>query len=170
MGDSHIGHQRRGRRLAMSQTELDGFLQHERTCRVATINADGSPHVSPLWYVWDRSSIWLYSLQRSRRWYNLLRRPDLSVVVDVGILYRDLRGVELSGQAVVVGEVPRVGLPVSDLYEPERLFVLKYAEGGSFRYDGRHAWVRLDANKVVSWDFRKIETRSLPESLGPSTS
>ena len=44
--------QRRGRRIAMTPEEVDNFLEQERTCRVATVNGDGSPHVSPLWFVW----------------------------------------------------------------------------------------------------------------------
>ena len=51
--------QKRGRRIAMTPTELDSFLADERTCRVATLGADGSPHVSPLWFVWDGASLWL---------------------------------------------------------------------------------------------------------------
>ena len=60
--------QRRGRRIMMTPAELDSFLAEQRTCRVATVSADGRPHVSALWFVWDGSSLWLYSLTRSRRW------------------------------------------------------------------------------------------------------
>lgn len=28
--------------------------------------------------------------------------------------------------------------------------------GGTFRYDGRHGWLRLTVEKVVSWDFAKL--------------
>jgi hypothetical protein len=55
----------------------------------------------------------------------------------------------------VVGEVPRTGEPVPDLETPERLFADKYA-GGNLRHDGRHAWLRIAPDKVVSWDFRKL--------------
>jgi len=38
---------------------------------------------------------------------------------------------------------------------PERLFADKYAEG-RVRHDGRHAWLRITPEKMVSWDFRKL--------------
>lgn len=40
-------------RIATSPTEGEGFLSDERNCRVATVDAGGTPHVSSLWYVWD---------------------------------------------------------------------------------------------------------------------
>ena len=45
--------QRRGRAIAMTSEEIDAFLAEQRTCRVATVGKDGSPHVAPLWFVWD---------------------------------------------------------------------------------------------------------------------
>ena len=37
----------------MEPAELDDFLSEQRTCRVATVGADGAPHATPLWFVWD---------------------------------------------------------------------------------------------------------------------
>jgi len=54
------------------------------------------------------------------------------------------------------GEVPRTGEPLDELIEPERLFAGKYAGGRDFSYDGRHAWLRLVPEKIVSWDFSKL--------------
>jgi nitroimidazol reductase NimA-like FMN-containing flavoprotein (pyridoxamine 5'-phosphate oxidase superfamily) len=42
--------QRRGRKIMMTPGELDDFLSTQRTCRVATVSADGAPHVSTLWF------------------------------------------------------------------------------------------------------------------------
>ena len=38
---------------------------------------------------------------------------------------------------------------------PETLFGQKYSDG-TFQADGRHAWLRLAPEKIVSWDFRKM--------------
>ena len=67
----------------------------------------------------------------------------------------ELHGVEILGDAEVAGEVPRTDAPDAALAGPERLFGDKYA-GGLFVPDGRHAWLRVIPDKVVSWDFRKI--------------
>ena len=138
----------------MSDDERDGFLASSRTCRVATISPDG-PHATPLWFVWDGSDLWLYSIVRSQRWTDLMRDPRVGIVIDEGEDYLELRGVEIAGRVEVVGDVPRVDTPDTDLGPVEALFAAKYA-GGHMGHDGRHAWLRVTPSKITSWDFRKL--------------
>src|ERR1044071_658149 len=65
----------RARRIAMPPEEVAASLAAERTCRVATVGADGRPHVVPLWFAWDGRALWLTSLVRSQRWTDLTRDP-----------------------------------------------------------------------------------------------
>jgi nitroimidazol reductase NimA-like FMN-containing flavoprotein (pyridoxamine 5'-phosphate oxidase superfamily) len=143
--------QRRGAKIAMTSDELDAYLTEARTCTVATIGLNG-PHASALWFVWDGESMWLYSITRSQRWTNLERDPRVSVLVEAGDEYFELRGAELIGSVVGVGEVPRTGEESPELAEPERVWDDKYG----LALDGRHAWLRLTPRKIVSWDFRKL--------------
>ena len=152
-------HQRRGRRIAMSATELDDFLAGERTCRVATLGRSG-PHLSALWFVWDGASLWLYSLTDSKRWNDVACDPRVAVLVDAGVAYDELRGVELRGRAEAVGEIPRTATPDTALEQAERLFAQKYLGGGEMIHDGKHAWLRCTPDYVRSWDFRKLATLS----------
>lgn len=156
MSETGIPPQRFGRRIAMSPAERDTFLTEERTCRVATVSASGVPHNTPLWYVWLDGALWLYSIVKSKRWANLAASPRVSVVVDTGTAFDELRGVELIGPAVAVGEQPRRGEPSDELAPVERAFAAKYNRGGGLAYDGRHAWLRVDPERQFSWDFRKI--------------
>ncbi|MBO8192887.1 pyridoxamine 5'-phosphate oxidase family protein [Streptomyces oryzae] len=148
--------QRRGRRIMMTREEQDAFLRAQRTCRVATVGRQGAPHVGALWFCWDGTALWLYSLTRSRRWAQLRHDPRLAVLVDDGEEYGELRGVELSGRAESVGEAPRTGEPCAELTEVEELFPAKYFGLERMPYDGRHAWLKLVPESVVSWDFRKL--------------
>ena len=156
----------------MSAEELSSFLGEQHTCRFATTGPDG-PHVAPVWFVWDGQSLWVYSLTRSQRWANVARDPRVAVVIDDGHHYHELRGVEIEGQATVVGPVPRTGEEDEpELAEPERLMAGKYfghgspssgggpdsGGGSAMTHDGRHAWLRVTPQKLVSWDFRKLAT------------
>lgn len=147
--------QKRGRKIAMTPDEVDSFLTAERTCRVATIGLSG-PHATPLWFVWHGRALWLYSLTGSRRWADLKRDPRIGVVVDAGVEYAELRGVEIIGTASVVGETPRSGEDVPELVGPELLFARKYAGSDQLSHDGRHGWLRITPSKITSWDFCKL--------------
>lgn len=147
--------QKRGRKIAMSQAELDAFLAEQRTCRVATIGPDG-PHATPLWYGWDGTYFWIYSITRSQRWADLMKDPRIGIVVDDGHKYLELRGVEISGTVEVVGDAPRAGEPHPELAEVEAAFARKYFDSDELFHDGRHAWLRVTPTKITSWDFRKL--------------
>src|SRR3954447_20139185 len=142
--------QRRGRRIAMTDAERDRFIAGERTCRVATIGTDG-PHATPLWFGWDGSCLWLYSLTRSQRWADLQKDPRIGVVIDAGLEYDELRGVEIVGTAAVVGEVPRAGARLPEVVAIEKQFAAKYFGLDRMVYDGRHAWLRVTPTKISSW-------------------
>ena len=152
MTDTRV--QRRGRAIAMDDDERDAFLSDERMCRVASLGSDGRPHNSPLWFVWDGQALWLNSIVKSQRWVNLQRDPRVSVVVDAGHEFAELRGVELTGSVEQMGDAPRTDTPDETLAVPERLFGHKYGNG-AFAIDGRHGWLRLLPERIVSWDFRK---------------
>jgi Pyridoxamine 5'-phosphate oxidase len=152
-----VKEQKRGRKIAFTDPERDAFLGQQRVCRLGSINADGSAHVTPIWYVWDGRAMWFYSIIKSQRWTNVTRDPRVSAVVDAGEAeYFELRGVEVIGDIDQVGEQPRIGTPNPELEVPEQLFGERYLGGEMTGYDGRHAWLRLRPTKIVSWDFRKL--------------
>ncbi|RZT86327.1 nitroimidazol reductase NimA-like FMN-containing flavoprotein (pyridoxamine 5'-phosphate oxidase superfamily) [Pseudonocardia sediminis] len=146
--------QRRMRKIAMTSEEVDAFLAEQRTCRAAT-NGTNGPHATPLWYLWDAGALWFSTLSKSQRWTDLQADPRIAVVVDAGHDYAELRGVEIRGTVEVVGEVPRTGEPNETLERVERLMGERYFNG-SYGHDGRHAWMRVNPDKITSWDFRKI--------------
>jgi PPOX class probable F420-dependent enzyme len=151
--------QKRSRRIAMTSDERDAYLHAERVCRVATVGADG-PHATPLWFGWDGTYLWLYSITRSKRWADLRRDPRISAVVDSGDDYFELQGVEITGTAEIVGDVPRVGGADAKLAAIEQYFGRKYMNSEEMFHDGRHAWLRVTPAKITSWDFRKMPGRT----------
>lgn len=143
----------------MSTDELSCFLAQQRTGRVATVSRDGAPHVSPLWFLWYEEALWLHSLVTSQRWSDLRRDPRVAVVIDDGEGYGELRGVELAGRAEPVGQVPRTGGSDVTIDDVERRWAAKYRSGEQLAFDGRHAWLRIAVERIVSWDFSKLEPR-----------
>jgi PPOX class probable F420-dependent enzyme len=146
----------------MNAGEMDSFLGEQRTCRVATLGPGSGPHVSPVWFVWDTDALWIYSLTRSQRWADVSRDPRVAVVIDAGEKYAELHGVEIEGEAAVVGPVPRKadealkGPEAPGLAHAERLMARKYRGREEMVHDGRHAWLRITPLKILSWDFRKL--------------
>ena len=89
---------------------------------------------------------------------DVTRDPRVSVIVDGGEGFGELRGVTIEGRAETVGEVPRTGEPTDELSAPELAFARKYMDRDEFVYDGGHAWLRITPEKITSWDFRKYRS------------
>jgi nitroimidazol reductase NimA-like FMN-containing flavoprotein (pyridoxamine 5'-phosphate oxidase superfamily) len=153
--DAAMERQRYGRVMALGAEEVHELLRSARLARVATV-PDGrrTPHVTPMMFVWDGSAIWLYSIVKSKRWSDWTSNPRVAVIVDVGERSEEFRGVEIVGRAEPVGPVPRAETSHPDLAGPEREWDEK--NPGGFHVDGRHAWVRIVPEKIVSWDLSQL--------------
>ena len=148
--------QKRGNKIAMTPGERDAYLGEMRTCRVATVGPDGAPHNTALWFLWDGTYFWMQSITRAQRWADLRRDPRVAIVVDSGVDYFELCGVEILGAVEFVGEQPRAGQPHPELDEMEPKFFAKYFDTTDVFHDGKHAWMRVAPTKISSWDFRKL--------------
>ena len=160
MRSTDVREQRRGRAIAMTADEVDGYLREARTCRVGTIGADGSPHVSALWFVWDGAALWLNSLVKSQRWVNVVRSPRVERArgwrrrVHGAARRRDHGGCRGRGR----GPAHRCARCRAG---PARAPVRREVRRRSVRgQTGATRWLRVVPDKVVSWDFRKIASAS----------
>src|SRR5690606_39864811 len=90
--------------IRMSAEEIDEFLSGRHTMNVASFNHDGTIHLVAMWYaVLDGDPVfWTYG--RSQKIKNLERDPRITVLVESGEEYAELRGVELVGRAEVLRE------------------------------------------------------------------
>ncbi|HZQ26848.1 MAG TPA: PPOX class F420-dependent oxidoreductase [Acidimicrobiales bacterium] len=147
-----------GRRdlIRMSPEEVDAFLAGRRTMTVATIGADGRPHLVAMWYgfVDGAPAFWTYA--RAQKVVNLRRDPRVTCLVEAGDTYAELQGVELAGKATVLEDpsaVLAVGRSVWERYtgpwSDQAAAVV--ADMGTKRVA-----VRVDVDKVVSWDHTKL--------------
>jgi len=135
--------------LRLDQDELEALLQTERTVRAATVSPDGSPHVVPLWFVWEDGYIWINSLRKSRRARDLREGSQVALCLDTGNEYGELRGAVLYGRFEDATGAPEVE-------HVKAAFGAKYWNAATVPDLRSHVWLRLRPDRVASWDFRKI--------------
>src|SRR5882672_33717 len=100
---------RRGQ-IAMSEDELWKFIEERKSLQVATIGADGAPHLTTLWFVIVDGKIAFETFSKSQKIANLRRDPRIAVLVEDGKKYNELRGVAINGRADLHDD-PAVVLP-----------------------------------------------------------
>jgi nitroimidazol reductase NimA-like FMN-containing flavoprotein (pyridoxamine 5'-phosphate oxidase superfamily) len=86
-------------------SDIDDFLAKPLLARMATTHPTTlQPHVVPVWYGWDGTSLWISTFRGTRKVKDLLKNPRISVVIDVDSATDGLRAVILEGEVEWVSE------------------------------------------------------------------
>lgn len=153
--------------VEMSETEIEDFVECSRTCTMATIGADGRPHLVAMWYAVVDGQIWFETKAASQKAVNLARDPRVTILIEDGLTYDKLRGVSFDGTAEIIDDPDvlwNVGVSVWERYSgPYTDEVKPLVE---FMLHKRVA-VRVDVTRTRSWDHRKLGLDGIP--LGGST-
>jgi PPOX class probable F420-dependent enzyme len=140
----------------MSDDEVTQFLDGQRRAHVATINADGTPHVVPLSYVVIDGLLTFWTDPRSQKVANLRRDRRMTCLVEAGQHFAEFRAVQLTGRTEL-GEdrttSERVGLALFARAHGELTDDLRATVAGMV--DDRIA-LTLHPERVVTWDHRKV--------------
>ena len=88
--------------IGMTTTEIDEFLVETRHAVMGTIRANGSPQISPVWYLYRDSKFYVGIYSNSAKCLNLSRDHRVSLCVD-GV-HPDARYVAVYGTAEIVSE------------------------------------------------------------------
>jgi PPOX class probable F420-dependent enzyme len=146
----------------MSEAEVEAFLQGSMKVQVATINPDGSPHLTTLFYVLHEGRIAFWTYASSQKIKNLERDDRITCLVEDGTDYFELRGVSISGHAKLVtaeDEIREIGTKVATR-------MVDGADLGDLGRDMVERQVRkryavlVEPAKVATWDHRKMTNGS----------
>lgn len=159
MDESTATNERRHRRdaIRMTPTEVHEFLGTIRTVQMSTINADGSPHLVPMFFVvrQDRITCWTY--RSSKKAHNLRRDARIACLVESGHRTEELCGVQINGVARLSDE-PSLVLEVGrDLHERYVGPVDHTAVEGIVHNAKKRVIVIVEPLIIVSWDHRKLQ-------------
>jgi PPOX class probable F420-dependent enzyme len=123
---------------------------------VATTNADGSPHVVPLWFVWPEEAIYLSTRRNGRTWANVERDPRVAVTIDLGRSWVEIAGIEIRGRAEPLpAEHASMRKPISAWHEKYRPLL---AGDGFSRFAEEISglgFLRVVPERVVAWDHAR---------------
>jgi PPOX class probable F420-dependent enzyme len=148
--------------ITMADDEIAAFVEQSRTATMATIGPTGTPHLVAMWFAVVDGQIWFETKAKSQKAQNLRRDDRLTFLVEDGLTYDTLRGVSMEGRAVIVDDPEalwRVGVSVWERYTgpytDEARPLVEYMIN-------KRIAVRLDVERVRSWDHRKLGLEPMP--------
>src|SRR5437870_12703585 len=93
---------KRRNQIEMTDEEQDAFLREGHTLQVASIGPHGYPHQVAMWYALIDGKVHFTTYARSQKVQNLRRNPKLSIMLEAGEPYNELRGLVIEGDAEII--------------------------------------------------------------------
>ena len=145
--------------IRMTDDEVRAYLHERRVLNVATIGPRDRIHLVAMWYgfLGDDIAFWTYA--KSQKVLNVRRDPRITGLVESGDTYDQLRGVELVGTGVVIEDRDLVQAVGESVWERYTGPVDDAARQAVASVGAKRLVVRMDVDRIVSWDHRKLGGR-----------
>ena len=147
-------------KIKMSDSDIAHFLNDQLAIQVGTINKNGTPHLTTLWYTTHNDSIVFHTYTKSQKILNLKRDNRATVLSESGDNYSNLKGVMIYSEANIIdGEsksdkvleiIEKVAVKYSDASVSKSY--LKAMENQA----KKRSAVILNPIDYISWDHSKL--------------
>lgn len=140
----------------MDDHEIADAIASAKSLQLATVDEDGAPHLSTVWFGMLDGDIAGWTPRDSRKGRNLQRDQRVAVLVESGEAYTEIRGVSIRGRVDLVTEPRELARVATAIFErnfpaDQRPDVDSLVEGG------RRIGFIVRPNEVASWDHRKLD-------------
>jgi len=153
----------------MPTKELDAamreLLQGRRIATLGTENADGSIHLTAVWYMFEKGCLFVATSARTRKARNIAARPKGSLMVDARIPGTE-RGVATTGKADLVtdNESRELNHRIHSRYLSAAAMADPQVGAVFAAFDD--VTIRITPASWVSWDMAALDAQAFGGKLG----
>ncbi|MDP6876072.1 MAG: pyridoxamine 5'-phosphate oxidase family protein [Alphaproteobacteria bacterium] len=150
--------------LQLSPTEIDAVMARKARLRIATIGPGDDINLTPMTFGWAGGRVYIFG--RGQKIANLRRNPTATVLVDTGEAWRELVGIMMRGEAVVLENKDAEDAD-PHLRQAQLNLGLKHGlekDGQPAPYAASAAgrsrrWIVFTPHSTVTWDNAKLPTK-----------
>jgi PPOX class probable F420-dependent enzyme len=148
----------RRNQIALTEEEQKQFIEDGWTLQVASIGPGGFPHLVAMWYVVDDDGrIVFTTFRKSQKILNLQRDSKMTVMLESGKKYNELKGLVIEGEAELIDDpanTARVMAKVGAKYSgvPARTDT----PDAALKVASKRIVVSLKPVDIYSWDHTKL--------------
>ena len=152
--------------IRMTEDEIRSYLREGHTMTLVTNGPKGYPHAVAMFYALDDDlTVKFATYASSQKVLNAERDPRVTLLVETGSAYSELRGVMIEGDAVIETDLDetvatmveanaRTGSPLPDVSQIPQDVKQKMA--------GKRVLMKVIPRRFVSWDHGKLPKGSYP--------
>ncbi|MGH9509059.1 MAG: pyridoxamine 5'-phosphate oxidase family protein [Terriglobales bacterium] len=144
---------------------IQELLRGRHIAALGTENADGSIHLTAVWYLFEERCLFVATSSRTRKARNLAARPKASLMVDLRKPGEE-RGFTAAGAAEILsGErSQRLNQRIHRRYLSEAALADPRVGGAFAAFDD--VTIRLTPSAWTSWDMRELDKKAFGGVLG----
>jgi len=155
--------------IAMTRDEIRAYLCEGHTMTLATNGHKGFPHAVAMFYaLGEEMTVRFATYASSQKVKNIERDPRVTLLVESGTAYSELKGVMIEGLAAISTNTERTiatmieanavtGSPLPD--------IATIPDDVKQRMAGKRVLVTVTPQRMVSWDHGKLPSNKTPEAL-----
>lgn len=142
-------------KIRLSDSEIRAFLLESKTLTIVSHGPGGFPHPMPMWFALDDDlSVRITTYAKSQKVHNIERDSRVSILVESGEVYEELKGVVFYGHAELIHDIEQVIDALADINRFDRADP-KIREGMQGNA-AKRVVIRVRPERIVSWDHSKL--------------
>ena len=146
--------------ISMTLEEISDFLKNSRTIILVSNGRDGFPHPMPMWYAVDENNVvYMTTFRKSQKINNLKRDPKVSLLVESGDVYQQLKSVVIYTEVELVSDVEatrdilfNISVQRGDLQADAGDAIRE----GMMNTASKRMGMKFTPDKIISWDHSKL--------------
>jgi F420H(2)-dependent biliverdin reductase len=144
---------------------LQQLIRGRHIATLGTENADGSIHLTAVWYLFESGSLYVATSSKSRKARNVMARPKASLMVDVRKPGKE-RGVTAEGRVEVISGEPsqEINRRIHNRYMSAAAMSDPHIGPVFASFDD--VTIRLTPASWIAWDMALLDAQALGGRLG----
>jgi len=143
----------RRQQIQLSPEEQAVFFRQHHKAAFATVDKDGFPHVVGMNYFAKDGAFYMTSYGKAQKVLNVRRNPKVSLMVETGDSYGELRGVMVRGHCEIIEDEEAVRATFGMRAEAGQA---RPAASGAVASAPKRVVLKITPHRIVSWDHRKL--------------
>ncbi|MBJ22562.1 MAG: hypothetical protein GY910_06875 [bacterium] len=155
--------------IRMTEAEIRSFLSEGHTMTLVTNGPNGYPHAVAMFFALDDDlTVKFATYATSQKVKNIERDSKVTLLVETGTAYSELRGVMIEGEGEIKTDLEETvatmitanavtGSPLPDIDQIPRDVKIRMA--------GKRVLLKIKPKRFVSWDHGKLPSSRTPEGL-----
>ena len=143
--------------IQMTDDEMAVFIEEQKSLQVSCVGSDGWPHLTTLWFAVVDQKIVFETYTRSQKILNLQRNPNITVLLEDGVVYEKLRGIMIKGNATLESKpenVEKYAKAVMLTNQPE--LGEEILSEAAKQMSLKRTAVIVEPEQIISWDHTKL--------------